>query len=145
MRATAATTLTIVLLAAPAFAQSGGGADGCRHVADDLQRLACEYARPTPPAGLTRLGAADFMADWRKLVGKPVEVSGFGVLVGMDLNLFARKGDENGVFVDLGNLSRTDRRLAFPNCAFGCDMRVVGKAIERSGKGAIVAATIVRP
>jgi hypothetical protein len=144
MRATAATALTMLVLAAPALAQ-GGGTQRCRAIADDLQRLACEYSTPAPPPGLARLDAAAFAADWRKLVGKPVEVAGFGVLAGMDLNLFARKGDETCVFVDLGNLSRTDRRFAFSNCPFGCEMRVVGKAIKRSGKGAIVAAAIARP
>lgn len=144
MRIRIAAALFTTVFVAPAFAQ-GGEADRCRGVVDDLQRLACEYATPAPPPGLVRLGAAEFAADWRGLVGKAVEVAGYGVLSDLDLNLFARKGDESGAFVDLGNLSRTDRRFAFSNCAFGCDMRVVGKVIERSGKGAIVAATIARP
>jgi hypothetical protein len=130
------------------WSQSPSELKNCRSISDNLNRLAC-FDRIIPLASsaketdkLNETNFIDFMTDAKKLSGKEIQVSGFGIIIGDNLYLYRAQGEISGIVAELSKLEREGRRSLHANCGTGCNLSVRGVVTSKFGQTGIAANSI---
>jgi len=73
------------------------------------------------------LDIPSFIADYKGLKGKTVEIEGHLIAMGDTMILYEEMGSVNFIYIDSKKLPKDDKRTILGECGSGCDIIIIGK------------------